>query len=207
MNDRFDSFSSLAHEAPSDSWRRVHRETPSADTLILAPHGGDIEVGTSELAVSVAGDEHNLYCFEGLNTRCFSDLHVTSHRFDDPIALELAARAAIVVALHGCKGHRSIYVGGRDAELIALLTTRLVEAGFPARSDNHPFPAIHPDNICNRGKRGIGAQLELTRDLRGAETRSAIAQAIRSAIKVYSARLSAGARPRGKSDANHDHER
>jgi phage replication-related protein YjqB (UPF0714/DUF867 family) len=175
MNDRYDSFSSLVREAPRDSWRRVYREVATSNTLIIAPHGGDIELGTSELASSVAGDDHNLYCFEGLNTSCFSDLHVTSHRFDDPIALD------------GCKGDRSIYVGGRDAELVALLTTRLVEAGFPAQSGDHAFPAIHPDNICNRGSRGIGAQLELTRDLRGAETRGELARAIRSAIKAHSA--------------------
>jgi phage replication-related protein YjqB (UPF0714/DUF867 family) len=117
---------------------------------------------------------------------------VTSHRFDDPIVLDLAARAAIVVALHGCKGDRSIFVGGRDGELVALLTGRLVEAGFPARSDNHAFPAINPDNICNRGSRGVGAQLELTRDLRGAELRPAIAQAIRGAISVHSVLLPPG---------------
>lgn len=164
----------------------------TSSTLIIAPHGGDIEAGTSELAASVAGDDHNLYCFEGLNTNCFRDLHVTSHRFDDPIVLDLAARAAIVVALHGCKGDRSIFVGGRDGELVALLTGRLVEAGFPARSDNHAFPAINPDNICNRGSRGVGAQLELTRDLRGAELRPAIAQAIRGAISVHSVLLPPG---------------
>ncbi len=193
MNDRYDSFSALARDAPRDSWRRVCREIPGSDTLILAPHGGDIEAGTSELASSVAGGDHNLYCFEGLNTNCFRDLHVTSHRFDDPVALALAARAGILVAIHGCKGERSIFVGGRDEELAALLTARLVESGFPARSDNHAFPAINPDNICNRGNRGVGAQLELTRDLRGADTRASIALAIRGAIEVYSARLSAGA--------------
>jgi phage replication-related protein YjqB (UPF0714/DUF867 family) len=192
MNDRYDSFSSLVREAPRDSWRRVYREVATSNTLIIAPHGGDIEAGTSELASSVAGDDHNLYCFEGLNTRCFSDLHVTSHRFDDPIVLGLAARSAIVVALHGCKGDRSIYVGGRDAELVALMTTRLVGAGFPAQSGDHAFPAIHPDNICNRGSRGIGVQLELTRDLRGAEARAALARAIRSAIKAHSAAAAGG---------------
>jgi phage replication-related protein YjqB (UPF0714/DUF867 family) len=192
MNDRYDSFSALAREAPRQSWRRVCREVVTSSTLIIAPHGGDIEAGTSELAASVAGDDHNLYCFEGLNTNCFRDLHVTSHRFDDPIVLDLAARAAIVVALHGCKGDRSIFVGGRDGELVALLTGRLVEAGFPARSDNHAFPAINPDNICNRGSRGVGAQLELTRDLRGAELRPAIAQAIRGAISVHSVLLPPG---------------
>jgi phage replication-related protein YjqB (UPF0714/DUF867 family) len=186
MNDRYDSFSALAREAPRDSWRRVCREVPASNTLILAPHGGDIEAGTSELAASVAGDDHNLYCFEGLDTRYFRDLHVTSHRFDDPVALGLAARAEILVAIHGCKGERSIYVGGRDAELVALLTARLLEAGFPARSDNHAFPATNPDNICNRGSRGVGAQLEFTRELRGAQTREAIAQSIRSAIQAHS---------------------
>jgi phage replication-related protein YjqB (UPF0714/DUF867 family) len=160
-----------------------------SNTLILAPHGGDIEAGTSELAASVAGDDHNLYCFEGLGTRCFRDLHVTSHRFDDPVALGLAARAEILVAIHGCRGDRSIYVGGLDGALIALITARLLEAGFPARADNHAFPAINPDNICNRGSRGVGAQLEFTRDLRDAEPRDAIAQSIRSAIQAHSDRL------------------
>jgi len=185
MSDRYDSFSSLAREAPKDSWRRLSREVPTSNTLIIAPHGGDIEAGTSELASSVAGDDHNLYCFEGLGTRCFHDLHVTSHRFDDPVALGLASRAAILVAIHGCRGDRAIFIGGRDADLAALLTARLVEAGFPAQSDNHAFPATHPDNICNRGNRGVGAQLELTRDLRGAQIRGAIAQAIRSAIAAH----------------------
>jgi phage replication-related protein YjqB (UPF0714/DUF867 family) len=185
MNDRYDSFTALARDAPNESWRRVCREVPTANTLIVAPHGGDIEAGTSELAASVAGDDHNLYCFEGMGTRCFRDLHVTSHRFDDPVVLGLAARAEILLAIHGCKGDRSIYVGGRDGELVALLTTRLLEAGFPARSDNHAFPAINPDNICNRGSRGVGAQLEFTRDLRGAEPRDAIAQSIRSAIQTH----------------------
>jgi phage replication-related protein YjqB (UPF0714/DUF867 family) len=189
MTDRYDSFSSLAREAPRDSWRRVCREVPASNTLIIAPHGGDIELGTSELASSVAGDDHNLYCFEGLNTNCFSELHVTSHRFDDPVALDLAARAAIVLALHGCKGDRAIYIGGRDAEFVALLTARLVEAGFPAQTGDHAFPAVNPDNICNRGNRGVGAQLELTRDLRDAEPREAIAQSIRSAIRTHSTRL------------------
>jgi phage replication-related protein YjqB (UPF0714/DUF867 family) len=191
MNDRYDSFSSLAREAPRDSWRRICREVTTSNTLIVAPHGGDIELGTSELASSVAGDDHNLYCFEGLNTSCFSQLHVTSHRFDDPVALDLAARAAIVLAIHGCKGDRAIYIGGRDLELIELLNAGLAEAGFPARCGDHPFPAVNPDNICNRGNRGVGAQLELTRDLRGAETREAIAQSIRSAIRTHSRRLSA----------------
>jgi phage replication-related protein YjqB (UPF0714/DUF867 family) len=185
MNDRYDSFSSLAREAPTDSWRRVCLEVSNSSTLILAPHGGDIEVGTSELAATVAGDDHTLYCFEGLRSQCFRDLHVTSHRFDDPVALELAARAAIVVAIHGCRGNRSIYVGGRDTKLVALLTSRLVEAGFPAQSDDHAFPAIDPDNICNKGSRGMGAQIELSRDLRGAETRPGIALAIRSAIATH----------------------
>jgi phage replication-related protein YjqB (UPF0714/DUF867 family) len=193
MNDRYDSFSALAREAPRESWRRVCREVLASPTLILAPHGGDIEAGTSELAASVAGDDHNLYCFEGVDTHCFRDLHVTSHRFDDPVALGLAARAAIVVAIHGCKGDRSIFVGGRDDEFVALLTARLVEAGFPARADNHAFPAINPDNICNRGSRRVGAQLELTRDLRSAETRPSITQAIRGAISTHSARLSPSA--------------
>ncbi len=33
---------------------------------VMAPHGGGIEPGTSEIANRVAGDEHAYYSFEGL---------------------------------------------------------------------------------------------------------------------------------------------
>jgi len=39
---------------------------PESAVAILAPHGGGIEAGTSEIARAVAGSEFNLYLFEGI---------------------------------------------------------------------------------------------------------------------------------------------
>jgi phage replication-related protein YjqB (UPF0714/DUF867 family) len=195
VGDKYDSFVELARLAPEGSWRVVTREVAASGVLIVAPHGGEIENGTSELAAKIAGEEYSLYCFEGLIRFAFRELHVTSHRFDEPIALRLAARCEIVIGIHGCKGHRGVFIGGRDRTLSGLLTDSLRDAGFPAQSEGHDFPAIHPHNVCNRSRRGVGSQLEFTSDLRAPEHHAAIARSIREAIQRYQQRLNgAGSR-------------
>ena len=189
MLDKYQSFVELARNAPSDRWRVVAREVVDSNVLVIAPHGGAIEIGTSELASAIAGEQHNLYCFEGLRQFTFHELHVTSHRFDDPLALRLAARSAIVVGIHGCKGRDAIFVGGRDRALARLLNDSLLEAGFPSQAENHSFPALHPNNICNRSSRGIGVQLEFTLDLRTPELRWSIARCVREAVAAHGKRL------------------
>ena len=58
-------------------------ERPGSRVLIIAPHGGRIEVGTSELAALIAADEHNLFSFEGLKPRGHNrELHITSRCFE-----------------------------------------------------------------------------------------------------------------------------
>ena len=54
------------------------------DIVILAPHGGKIEPGTSELARAVAGSDIALYLFEGVKPSGNRALHVTSTNFDEP---------------------------------------------------------------------------------------------------------------------------
>lgn len=187
MIDKYDSFLTLTRDAPSHWWRVVPREVIESEVLVIAPHGGGIENGTSELAAAIAGEDHNLYCFEGLRPSGNLELHVTSHRFDDPVALGLAARCAIVIGIHGCRGHAAIHVGGLDQPLVVALTAALVSADYPARSEGHPYPAIHPGNICNRGRRGVGAQLEITSDLRGERHRLSLARLVRQAIAAHAA--------------------
>ena len=182
--DKYGSFSELVRHAREDSDYRVVRiDRPGSPVIILAPHGGEIEVGTSEIAALIAGGEHSLFCFEGLSAGASSrDLHITSHRFDHPDCIALAARRRVVLAVHGCRGHAQVFVGGLDADLAACLTRHLALAGFDAVAANHAYPGTHPLNICNRGSRGRGAQLEITHDLRAAEHREAIASAVREAI-------------------------
>ncbi len=154
--------------------------------MILAPHGGGIEIGTSQLAARLARGRHSLFLFEGLKPPWQNrGLHITSHRFDHPLCVELVSRHPVTLAVHGCKGESRIYVGGLDTELKVLLTTRLNDAGFPATSDNHPYLGLNPLNICNRGSRGRGAQIELTRDFRVPEQRRRIAPIVRDALDEY----------------------
>lgn len=193
MTDRYESFTALARDAPDRTWRVVHRDVARSEVFIIAPHGGGIEPGTSELAATIAAEEYSFYCFEGLNKSVNGDLHVTSHRFDDPLALSLAARSAIVVGIHGCKGANAILLGGLDARLVDHLMEALVAAGFPARSQGHGFPAVHPQNICNRGSRGAGAQLELTVEFRSTALRAPVSGAVRQAIARRRQELAIGA--------------
>lgn len=187
--DKYASFSDLeARETLEADYRINMYERPAARALIIAPHGGSIEIGTSELATLIAGEDHSLFTFDGLKARGRNqDLHITSHNFDHPDCVALAARHSIVLAVHGCKGDSSqIYLGGLDVELSTLITERLSAAGFPATSHGHEYPGRNRLNICNRGARGRGVQLELTLDLRAPEKRALIAPIVRGALAEYS---------------------
>lgn len=151
---------------------------------ILAPHGGRIEEITSEVAQSVAGETFNLYLFEGIRpTHNYVNLHLTSHRFDEPRCLDLLSRCDHVIALHGCAGEEPrVLVGGRDAALKAAIGGALQTSGLDAQLDGHRFPAVHPHNICNRGRRGRGVQIEMTTALRYGGYHETVAQSLRAAL-------------------------
>jgi phage replication-related protein YjqB (UPF0714/DUF867 family) len=193
MLDKYGSFADLVAggELEGTDFEVTVRERPGAAALIVAPHGGSIEIGTSELATLIAGADYSLFTFDGLKQRGRNrDLHITSHNFDHPRCVALAARHPLVLAVHGCKGESSqVYVGGLDDELTILLTGRLTAAGLPAASSGHRYPGRNPLNICNRGARGAGVQLELTLDLRQSVARTMIAPIVRSALSDYLVRL------------------
>ena len=84
-----------------------------------------------------------------------------------------------------------IYVGGLDEALWKAIDERLEGVGFT--TDIHPdLNGLSPDNICNRGRRGKGVQLEISNGLRkvlrqtdseeGLRKMSALANAVSSAI-------------------------
>jgi phage replication-related protein YjqB (UPF0714/DUF867 family) len=160
------------------------RRRPGSRVAVIAPHGGRIENGTSEIARAVAGDDFHLYLFEGaLTAGNFHRLHLTSHLFDEPECLELIADSPYVLAVHGCDGvGRRAYLGGRDTALRDRLAQALREASIDARSEGHPFPAVHARNICNRGARAKGVQLELTHELRDGPGVNEIVEPLRAEL-------------------------
>jgi phage replication-related protein YjqB (UPF0714/DUF867 family) len=188
---KYASFGELAqHESLGRDFcvRRVER--PGSRVAILAPHGGKIEEGTSEIAALIAGADHSLFCFEGLKSYGGNrDLHITSHCFDHPDCLDMAACRDIIVSVHGCRGHARIFIGGLDVDLSGRLSIGLAAEGYVVVSEGHSYPGRHPFNICNRGLRKKGAQLEITYDLRAPEHHARIARAVRSAIADFSGSL------------------
>ena len=157
---------------------------PTSGIAVIAPHGGGIEHGTSEIARAIAADQFNLYLFEGLrNSGNYAVLHLTSHLFDEPECLALIARCPVVVAVHGCKGaEHEVLLGGRHRELTDRLSEALGAAKIANKTDSHPYPGAAPRNICNRGLTGRGVQLEITTALRAAPGALELARAVRETL-------------------------
>jgi phage replication-related protein YjqB (UPF0714/DUF867 family) len=183
------------HERFDDTLARTD-DVPK--TTILAPHGGGIEPGTSELCLAVAGYHpaslsqippagvtYDYWMFEGLRDRDRGNprLHVTSTGCDDGVAVSLCAGSLNALALHGflprppmSEDDQVVLVGGGNPDLRCHLLEGLCAAGFDAR-DARPHGELNghgeldgnaPCNIVNRTLLGMGAQLELSKPLRDA---------------------------------------
>lgn len=194
MSDQYCNFADLAaRETEGLHYRICLIERPSP-VVIVAPHGGRIEPGTSQTAALIAADNFSLYCFEGLVSG--RRLHITSARFDEPRALRLVEASQIAVGIHGRadKGdHQTIWLGGLHESLRDAIGVALRRAGFKTSTD-HPMQGKAPNNICNRGRIGAGVQLELPRSLRDtffydASNRQAFASAVRCSILTETALL------------------
>ncbi len=161
-------FAELAAEMRQGIDFRIVTIQSNPRVAVIAPHGGGIEEGTSEIATAIAARNFSLYCFEGLNTRGNQRLHITSTRFDEPTCLRIVAPAEIVLAVHGCENSAElVFVGGQDMLLAERLMKALGDAGFEPRGDGEPAIAgCHSANICNRGATRMGCQIEISRGLR-----------------------------------------
>lgn len=166
--DTYLNFAQLAAAEDAAGYRIVAVERHS-DLVVLAPHGGSIEPGTSEIARAVAGAELSLYLFEGRKAVGNGHLHITSTRFDEPQGMQLVKASQAALAVHGESSEDDpvAYLGGRDAALGQALKTHLEAAGFTVGAHDSPLlQGVDPDNICNRGQTGAGVQLELSQALR-----------------------------------------
>lgn len=140
-------YADLADEQIEGTDYKVHvRANAQSSIAVIAPHGGGIERYTSEIARAIAGDDLNLYVFEGI--RCsqnYAALHLTSHRFDEPRCLELLSNCDHVVAIHGCDGEaQQALVGGLDGGLKAVVAQSIAALGVQTLLVDHPFPATDP---------------------------------------------------------------
>lgn len=201
MADQFKTFSELAQKTRENTdWQIISRDRQSS-TLVAAPHGGRAEPYTGKIAKAVAGDSHSLYVFTTLKP----GLHVTSHKFDEPRAVDQASRHSRVVTIHGCDNRRSttadVFAGGLDIALRDGVIFELRKVGFVVLVDRWT-PGTASSNICNRGSSGRGVQLEISRRLRnrlGSDHSSTLLDGFATAIQraITAARVATQVQPRG----------
>jgi phage replication-related protein YjqB (UPF0714/DUF867 family) len=181
MMDRYSNFSDLAAGETDFSIELADR---GSGVTVIAPHGGEIEPHSADIARLICADDYNLFCFIGTKPSGNRDLHITSHRFDHPGALALVKRSSIVIAVHGCtREDLVILLGGLDQELIAEIDRQLGRRNIDSKPSSQKLRGQHKGNICNRGLRGKGVQLEISRGLRDcAAAHRKIAAAVRAAV-------------------------
>ena len=167
MNSWYKSFAELKAIEKDGLAFRVKVKNRKTEYVIIAPHGGGIEPGTTELATAIAGWSFSLYTFDGIRLNGNELLHITSTLFDEPKGLSLVHASNLVLAIHGCGGaNQIVYVGGLDFELGDRMILSLRNAGFEAVRATTQFVGAQPENICNRGRSGRGVQLEISEGLR-----------------------------------------
>lgn len=164
--DKYSSYYELAQQEKLGIDYLIEENQSQSDILIMAPHGGNIEFGTTEIARDVARENYGYYSFIGLRHDNLRELHLTSHNFDEPRALARIKKAQSVVTIHGFKGEQQlIYLGGLDKTFKYYIAKALHEHGFIVRR-SIKYKGSHANNICNLGKRGMGVQLEISSALR-----------------------------------------
>jgi phage replication-related protein YjqB (UPF0714/DUF867 family) len=178
--DAYRNFAELSKaEIENVDFRILAVKRKGSVAVIIAPHGGAIEPGTSEVAKEVAGDDLSLAVFEGIKPNGGNKhLHLTSTNFDEPRCVELVLEADAVVAIHGeASAESSVFLGGRDDKLGARLKAVLERHGYTVKTHGNPdLHGLADKNICNRGRHGAGVQLELGCGLRRAFFRSLTAE-------------------------------
>jgi phage replication-related protein YjqB (UPF0714/DUF867 family) len=164
MPDCYHNFADLAANERLGIDYRIRVKDRGTPVIILTPHGGWIEPGTSEIAEAIAGSDLSFYVLEALKNRPHGDLHITSHRFDEPKAVQVVGSARTAIAIHGRRNEESeaVWLGGRATTLCDAIGASLRDVGFDAEP-NMRLPGSDRANICNRTLTGEGAQLELPR--------------------------------------------
>lgn len=162
--DRYPSMTSLMKSTKEGvDWKIFTKDEKNA-TVIVAPHGGGIEPGTTEIAGSIAKKSNSgYYTFEGLREDNNSELHVTSSNYDEPKAQKIIGQSKRTVTIHRTsrKG-ADVYIGGRDSDLKHKIKKNLTKRGFKVENATGDISGKSVENITNKNKREAGVQLEIS---------------------------------------------
>jgi phage replication-related protein YjqB (UPF0714/DUF867 family) len=195
MPDTYSNFQELQLNEQEDLDYRIRVSQNWHQVLIIAPHGGNIEPYTSEIAQWIAKEDFAWYLFEGIRNIEVRKLHITSHNFDEPTLLQALHEAYIVLTIHGLKNSTEefLMIGGLDSGLATSLRIELQNLDFIVKDCEQKYRGERATNICNRGRTRKGVQLEISYALRNrivkdAECRNQFVNAIRSVIKAQKLR-------------------
>lgn len=170
MTPPYKSFKELAKKEVEDNDYHITLISRESPVLIMAPHGGKIEPGTTQIAQAVAGDAYSFYSFEGLKPTEQDNqiLHIESHLFNEPHALKAVRKTEIVITIHGQGDNKDefVMIGGLNTRLALEIQKQFKAAGFQTLPPTEKLSAVDQNNICNRGITGGGVQLEISRKLR-----------------------------------------
>ncbi|MEI7848864.1 MAG: poly-gamma-glutamate hydrolase family protein [Chloroflexota bacterium] len=169
MPDHYNNFQELNQHQHLEIDYRIHSVAQPHPLVILAIHAGGIELGTSELALAIAGNDYSIYLFEGLRKGKNERLHLTSTHFDEPQCLDLVQKHQHALSIHGFTANPSdpeIYLGGTHQLFIQHMLQSLQTNGYLAQVNTQKFGATDPRNICNRTQNGMGLQIEIAGGLR-----------------------------------------
>ena len=192
MTSPYKNFEELAQQEVEGKDYQVKFRLRDERVFIMAPHGGKIEPTTAMIAEAIAGENYSCYSFEGLKEEGNGVLHIESHLFDEPQALQAVKKADVIITVHGQLNHQEgfIMVGGLHVDLRSEIRRRLQAAGFQTRTPPEGLQGIDPENICNRGRLKGGIQLEISRKERDLlktdkERLERFASAVREAIQRF----------------------
>ena len=166
--DTYSTFESLQQSELEGTDFRIRWRMGNSGITILSIHGGEIEPGTTRIANAIAGWEHSFYSFEGTKRARNRALHITSTRFDEPIAMRIVCQSEIIISIHGsAQTEPEVQLGGLDVELRQRILEKLTAGNLPViECANLRFGGMDQKNICNLCGRGMGVQMEISRGLR-----------------------------------------
>ncbi|OHO40500.1 hypothetical protein HMPREF2586_01160 [Staphylococcus sp. HMSC034G07] len=150
-------------------WKKDTRNVGKS-VLIVAPHGGNLEQGTSELTKLVANNgDFDYFSFEAIRPSNNTQLHVTSTNYDDATLHEMIQDRTATISIHGAQGEEQlVYLGGYQSPLRDAIQSQLELKGFVVKIPPEYLGGLSNANFINKVEESTGVQLELTTALRKA---------------------------------------
>lgn len=168
VKDYYKSMTQLFNETTEGvDWKKDTRNNGSS-VLIVAPHGGGIEQGSSELTKLIANQgNYDFFSFEGIRPSNNAQLHVTSTHYDDPTLSNMIENRKAIISIHGAAGNDEIvYLGGLKSALRDEIQQQLEQRGFKVEVPPTYLGGAASKNFINTKANNMGIQIELTNALR-----------------------------------------